>query len=476
MAARIPTLARLTLFSGPHCSLCDVAKVELSKVKKLREFDLEVISIQDKGQEKWKKKYIYWIPALHLDGKEIAKGRWDASTVLEALKRRDAELDPSPFIIDTSCTLNPLDVSLGHSYLYDKITGVVLGQVVDESIPSSEKDLRRCFNCGSPDHSVASCPEPVDRRLVALSRQLFNFFHPDLVGQEIHRFHIAEGWKQQRLEWLEWYEPGVIRGPLLRDALGLQHEDPGNAVEWLRNMTYWGYPPGWVSHQDPGDLVRSRILADTEDEDGTDADHAFTIFRDSHDDEQVDLNPFSPRRSLHTELDLCSTDHTPTLSASCTSAERKRWAIYPNTLFSSETLSVYSGTPLDGMDLSPVRVSATFTTDRRTLWQRIITGGVGQYNNVSVPPWRFPGAFGGSHDLDGKTYSRVVPPPASITPPPLPPTPTPPLSPARTSRNLAMSVLKRMAPLNGLGSNSIGGMHPADDDGSEDMDVSDDSE
>ena len=84
-----------------------IAKAELAKVKRQvrkllvfiqysnliksaqREFDLEVINIQEKGQEKWKKKYIYWIPALHLNGKEIAKGRWDASTVLEALKEQE---------------------------------------------------------------------------------------------------------------------------------------------------------------------------------------------------------------------------------------------------------------------------------------------------------------------------------------------------------------------------------------------------
>ncbi|KAF8136670.1 hypothetical protein EV363DRAFT_1447027 [Boletus edulis] len=74
-------------------SVLSIAKAELAKVKKQREFDLEVINIQDKGREKWKKKYVYWIPALHLDGKEIAKGRWDASTVLEALKQREATLD-----------------------------------------------------------------------------------------------------------------------------------------------------------------------------------------------------------------------------------------------------------------------------------------------------------------------------------------------------------------------------------------------
>lgn len=90
-----------------------IAKAELAKVQKQvrkplifiqhskliesaqREFDLEVINIQEKGQERWKKKYVYWIPALHLDGKEIAKGRWDASTVLEALKQREARLGES---------------------------------------------------------------------------------------------------------------------------------------------------------------------------------------------------------------------------------------------------------------------------------------------------------------------------------------------------------------------------------------------
>lgn len=57
------------------------------------QFDLETVNIQDKGQEKWKKKYVYWIPALHLDGKEIAKGRWDASNVLESMRQRNAALD-----------------------------------------------------------------------------------------------------------------------------------------------------------------------------------------------------------------------------------------------------------------------------------------------------------------------------------------------------------------------------------------------
>lgn len=93
MPARLPKIPRLTLFSGPNCSLCDIAKAELAKVKDLYHFDLQVINIQDRGQETWKRRYVYWIPVLHLDGEEIARGRWDASNVLTALRQRDPGLN-----------------------------------------------------------------------------------------------------------------------------------------------------------------------------------------------------------------------------------------------------------------------------------------------------------------------------------------------------------------------------------------------
>ena len=41
-----------------------------------RPFELTLVNIQDPGQERWKKKYVYWIPALHLQEREVAKGRW----------------------------------------------------------------------------------------------------------------------------------------------------------------------------------------------------------------------------------------------------------------------------------------------------------------------------------------------------------------------------------------------------------------
>jgi len=54
-------------------------------VRLSRPFDLNIVNIHDKGQERWLQKYVYWIPALHLEGKEIAKGRWDGDTVEQAI-------------------------------------------------------------------------------------------------------------------------------------------------------------------------------------------------------------------------------------------------------------------------------------------------------------------------------------------------------------------------------------------------------
>ncbi|KAH9928501.1 uncharacterized protein BXZ73DRAFT_102341 [Epithele typhae] len=90
MASRGLGIARLTLYSGPNCSLCDVAKAALAKVRQQRAFELETVNIQDPGQERWKNKYVYWIPALHLEGREVAKGRWDAQTVGQALDSWEA--------------------------------------------------------------------------------------------------------------------------------------------------------------------------------------------------------------------------------------------------------------------------------------------------------------------------------------------------------------------------------------------------
>ena len=55
-----------------------------------RPFELNIVNIQDPGQEQWKRKYVYWIPALHVEGVEVAKGRWKPDTVSRALDEWEA--------------------------------------------------------------------------------------------------------------------------------------------------------------------------------------------------------------------------------------------------------------------------------------------------------------------------------------------------------------------------------------------------
>jgi glutaredoxin len=59
--------ARLTLFSRSNCSLCEVAKATLSKLRERRPFDYQEVDISAKGQEQWKKLYQYDIPVLHVE-------------------------------------------------------------------------------------------------------------------------------------------------------------------------------------------------------------------------------------------------------------------------------------------------------------------------------------------------------------------------------------------------------------------------
>ncbi|KAF8447646.1 hypothetical protein L210DRAFT_3391113, partial [Boletus edulis BED1] len=200
-----PRIARLTLFSGPQCSLCEIAKAELAKVKKQREFDLEVINIQDNGREKWKKNQGS-LGCLHSARGVEATGSDTRLPTIDGMT--DAPGDS--FIVDTTSSIYPFAQFLGQwqSCLYDRIPGITLGEDEGELLASTKQNLRLCFNCGSPDHAVASCPEPINQYLVTLSRQLFSFLHPGHNGRETPRFYAAEGWRQQRLEWLRSYEPG----------------------------------------------------------------------------------------------------------------------------------------------------------------------------------------------------------------------------------------------------------------------------
>ncbi|KAG2150744.1 uncharacterized protein EDB93DRAFT_1103443 [Suillus bovinus] len=425
MAARLPQVARLILFTGPNCSLCDVAKLELAKVRQSYQFDLEIVNIQEKGQERWKKKYVYWIPALHLDGREIAKAEYGAGSsgglcLENSLSGSNATCS---FYIDTSGSAGFQELSPQLCFYNRHISGV-LGENRSPSPAAALHDARFCFNCGSPDHIIGSCPEAHNHPLIALSRQLFNFLRSGEQTRDPSRFHVVEAWKKQRLEWLEFFQPGKVVGPTLREALGFEHGDSGHQCAWLHNMSYWGYPAGWISDTDPRDAVRQRILGEL----GTlvhghpleDDDDSFLIVSDEEDREVIDLN-------LATSFYLkAGGDETSivddTLSANSDlelhSSTTRRWATYPDDYFSSNHLTVYNGTILVSSYAATSHSSNTFTAERRALWEQIISGT--QSANALVPPWRFPGAFSSL-----PSYIEHQPPPPPSTPPPLPPSPLP---------------------------------------------------
>ena len=57
----------------------------LKDIQTRHPFTLETVDIHALGQEKWKKRYVYDIPVLHLDKKTIARGRWDKNDVEGAI-------------------------------------------------------------------------------------------------------------------------------------------------------------------------------------------------------------------------------------------------------------------------------------------------------------------------------------------------------------------------------------------------------
>ncbi|SJL12231.1 uncharacterized protein ARMOST_15653 [Armillaria ostoyae] len=279
------------------------------------------------------------------------------------------------------------------SGIYIRHSREILGYEETDDVPSNS-NTHRCFNCGSPDHSVSSCPEPKDRGLISLSRQLFELLQEPTGPTDFRRLHQTEAWRQQRLDWLGLFKPGELRGQLLREAVGPREGD------WLENIAIWGYPRGWVGVTDPQALVRQRIMDE---------------YAGSHDEQDLSVvlgEGILGDRSQYLSFDdsdsvqLPDSGHASASSDTITSlpSERRRWAEYPNTHFSSELLPVYTGIAFPPVEFEG---SSTYTDERRALWERLIN-----------PP--------------APSYSLPPPPPPTSSPPPPPPSSPPPLPPART--------------------------------------------
>jgi zinc finger CCHC domain-containing protein 8 len=216
-----------------------------------------------------------------------------------------------------------------------------LGQHLDVSEETDnlilQQGIPRCFNCGDPDHKVSACPLPANRQLIALSRQYYQIFQGS-IGPQWQRIHTFESRRQQRLDWLDEFHPGEIRGELLQDALAESNE------EWLKTICAWGYPPGWISDDDPRNRVRARIW--NEYDCGNDSSEVFEI----HGDDDVEAVPIlinngaeEDGSAISDNQDEKSLDKQVLDSESIhNSTPMKRWAKYPIRYFSSDFLFPYT--------------------------------------------------------------------------------------------------------------------------------------
>ncbi|KAJ8454766.1 hypothetical protein ONZ45_g19175 [Pleurotus djamor] len=299
----------------------------------------------------------------------------------------------------------------------------------------SESDLfaesaSRCFNCGSSSHLLFHCPHPRDNAVIELSRGLFQSVKAQSTRDDLPRgrIHEVEGWKLQRLQWIEAFVPGEIRGELLQEALS---SSSSHGQEWLANMAIWGYPPGWSSPINPQDSMRTRILGEphTEAHDDNSVDEEngelFIIFGDAEAehinfrmlsssaamDDTINQEQSSPGANYN-HSSLSETQETaPEFShTTVTYDERKsplpsRWARYPITHFSSELLPIYTGFALPTLAESPTAEAQSSQHMYDAMWSGVLH---------SHKAWDEP------------------PPPPPTTPPPLPsppPLPPPPLPP-----------------------------------------------
>lgn len=60
----LQSTTRLTLFTRPHCGLCDSAKLVLQNLGKRKGFEMKQIDIMDPAQSGWKMIYEFDTPVV----------------------------------------------------------------------------------------------------------------------------------------------------------------------------------------------------------------------------------------------------------------------------------------------------------------------------------------------------------------------------------------------------------------------------
>ncbi|KAH7333881.1 hypothetical protein B0J17DRAFT_631429 [Rhizoctonia solani] len=276
-----------------------IAKAELKTLRKEHSFELTTVDIQSPGQERWKRRYVYWIPALHLDDVEIAKGRWDANTVRPACWARekiaqdcDMEVveqdkvgvdgrevhymdsqkseisEDNLFFFDASAMTAWPTLTTQYDTTQSATTLGVPSQdntLMDEEPPYDpdaeyvQSSAKQCFNCMATNHIVSDCPHKRDPQHISLARADYGSRGGNTARSV--RLHEAEEEFKRRTGFARTFEPGYVQGELLRESLGLSKIYGGGNEDlpWYYTMCDWGYPPGWVSDIDPRSKIMKRL-------------------------------------------------------------------------------------------------------------------------------------------------------------------------------------------------------------------------
>jgi zinc finger CCHC domain-containing protein 8 len=334
-----------------------------------------------------------------------SRGQFQDAVITEFPIFIDEDGDPSNY----HCSTSPP--------VYERCSPDILGAEIEEE-SSLNEGVSHCFNCGSTYHFVSSCPTPHNTELIALSRQMYNFFKQSRVTEPMTLSAAAE-FKHQRYEWVDSFQPGHVRNPLLREALGLHDDDVCSNLPWLENMANWGYPSGWFSEQDPQEQVLQRIDGMfVETVDPGEGDLLLAIFGDDE-VEMLDVSA-SPVRKVprceETEREQGPREYPVILDQArrVESGRSRRWATYPPTYFSSDLLPVYNG-----MRLPPIQplTSSTFSSERHLLWERILHDA----DTDSTQTQRLVSQYIGKVPQ----HSSLSAPLPIAPPPPLPPLPPP---------------------------------------------------
>ncbi|KAJ7811631.1 hypothetical protein B0H14DRAFT_2606443 [Mycena olivaceomarginata] len=251
---------------------------------------------------------------LHLENQEIVKGRWDATDVTKALEQWDQNQQQAQSTSEQSTSeqsetklfsANTLDLDEVFWRLFNwmpRFLVTITGHRVPLPIPTKTK--ADCFNCSETTHVLSACPHPLDKPLIALSRQIYEFERADDGAPRSLR-EVAE--RLARADWAGASGGGFVPGkvsPALRRALRWRDwwddsrwsgeeveveqdagEDDGQGYDYLGNIALWGYPRGWVRGVDPRERMRARIMHERDPVDSEEEEEVMKIWGEEGEEE-----------------------------------------------------------------------------------------------------------------------------------------------------------------------------------------------